>query len=300
MMAGSGKTDFLFKSIPLMVHSDLVYDIGAHHGNDTAWYLANGYRVVAVEANPLLAKDLEKTFSDAIKAGNLTVLNVAVAANDNETIPFFISQDNWRSSAIKSFAEREVAIEQTVELTTTSLSSLFEKYGTPHYCKIDIEGNDAVAIGSLAGKTNQPSYISCEIACNSLADIQQDNHLLFVTIDALQAAGYTSFQLIDQESLLQLTDENYYHRIQKFYSRVRTKLERLTGWYTSRFSNRHLVARTRKVLPDYVTTPFGKALSGTWTDYETTRKYIQRHYNDFYATTKNKQLIFWVDIHARS
>ncbi|AEV98518.1 hypothetical protein A4D02_21800 [Niastella koreensis] len=283
-----------------MVQSNLVYDIGAHHGDDTAWYLAKGYRVVAVEANPLLAEELEQHFSAAIKAGNLIVLNVAVAEKDNDWIFFYVSRDDWRSSATKNLAEREAAIDQTVELASTTLAGLFEKYGTPYYCKIDIEGNDAVAIRSLAGKTSQPRYISCEIACHSIAEIQQNNHLLFTTLDALRAAGYTSFQLIDQESLLPLTDENYYRRIQQFYSRVRTKLERITGWYTARFSNRHLVACTRKVDPDYVTAPFGEALSGTWSDYETTRKYIRRHYDDFYATTQNKQLIFWVDIHARS
>jgi len=32
--------------------SDLVFDIGMHNGDDTAYYLARGYRVVAVEANP--------------------------------------------------------------------------------------------------------------------------------------------------------------------------------------------------------------------------------------------------------
>jgi FkbM family methyltransferase len=282
-----------------MVHSDLIYDIGAHHGDDTAWYLQQGCQVVAVEANPLLVKDLEKNFSAAIKAGKLTVLNVAVTEKDNDTILFFISRDDWRSSTIKSIAEREAAIDQTVELRTTTLSSLFEKYGTPYYCKIDIEGNDAVAISSLAGKTSQPSYISCEIACNSIEDLQQNKHLLFQTINSLKAAGYTSFQLIDQESLLQLTDENYYRQLTTFYSRVRTKLERITGWYTSRYSNRHLIARKRKVSPEYVTTPFGEALTGTWTDYETTRKYMQRHYDDYYATTPNKQLIFWVDLHAR-
>jgi FkbM family methyltransferase len=284
----------------MMIEADLIYDIGAHTGDDTAWYLQQGYRVLAVEANPLLAKELEMNFNAAIKAGKLTVLNMAVAKNDNETIPFFISQENWRSSTIKSIAEREAAIEQTVELTTTSLFSLFKKYGTPHYCKIDIEGNDAVAINNLAGKTVLPRYISCELTCNSIQDIQQNKNLLFETIDALKAAGYTSFQLIDQESLMPLTAENYYRRIQTFYSRMRTKLERLTGWYTFRFSNRHLIAKNRKVASDGVTSPFGSDLTGTWFNYKTTRKYMQQHFDDYYATTPNKQLIFWVDLHATS
>lgn len=278
----------------------LIYDIGAHHGDDTAWYLQQGYRVIAVDANPLLTKELEQKFSHTISEGRLTILNKAITEKDNETISFFISRDDWRSSINKSIAEREADIVQTTETATISLSSLFEQYGTPYYCKIDIEGNDAVAINSLSGKTSRPLYISCEISCYSIAEIQQNTNLLFETLNALQAAGYTSFQLIDQDSLLPLTDVKHHSRLHTLYARVRTKWERITGLYTSRYSNRYLVARNRKVSPDYVTAPFGEALNGTWTNYDTTRHYIQLHFNDYYTHTQNKQLIFWVDIHARS
>lgn len=289
----------LYKRL-IMIEPDLIYDIGAHHGDDTAWYLQLGYRVIAVEANPVLARDLENKFSHAIGDGKLKVLNVAVAATDKETIPFYVSRDDWRSSTFKNIAEREATVVQTVDIATSTLSSLFENYGTPCYCKIDIEGNDALAINSLAGKTVRPAYISCEISCQSIANIQQKNSLLFETLNALEAAGYTSFQLIDQDSLLQLTHENHYSRLCTLYNRVRTKIERLTGWYTAKYSNRQLVARNRKVGIDYVTTAFGEALTGPWTDIATTRKYMLFHFNDYYAHTQNKELIFWVDIHARS
>ena len=282
-----------------MIQADLIYDIGAHHGNDTAWYLQQGYRVVAVEANPILAKELEKKFSSAIQDKMLKVQNIAITANDNETITFFISRDDWRSSARKNIAEREAGIVQTVQMNGVKLSTLFEKFGTPHYCKIDIEGNDAVAINSLVGKTSTPSYISCEISCHSIFEIQKNNELLYETINSLQAAGYTSFQLIDQDNLLQLTDKKHYSRLYSLYSRICTKLERMSGWYSSSYSNRHRTARERKVSIDYVTTPFGEDLTGTWTDYTTTREYIQLHFNDYYALTQNKELIFWVDLHAR-
>jgi FkbM family methyltransferase len=282
-----------------MIQPRLIYDIGAHQGEDTAWYLQQGYTVIAVEANPLLAATLEKKFSQAIIEGKLKVLQVAITEKDNETVPFFISRDNWRSSTIKTIAEREAAIVQTADTTTATLYSLIKKYGTPHYCKIDIEGNDAAAINSLAGGTGCPLYISCEISCYSIADIHTNNDLLFATINALQAAGYSTFQLIDQESLLPLTAEKHYSRLYSMYSRVRTTIERITGLYSSKYNNRHLIARNRKGNTDYVTAPFGEALPGVWADYETTRKYIQFQFNDFYTHTQNKQLIFWVDIHAR-
>jgi hypothetical protein len=36
----------------------LVFDLGAHLGADTSYYLARGFRVLALEANPDLARRL--------------------------------------------------------------------------------------------------------------------------------------------------------------------------------------------------------------------------------------------------
>jgi hypothetical protein len=36
-------------------HADLIYDVGFHHGEDTAFYLKKGFRVAAFEAHPRLA-----------------------------------------------------------------------------------------------------------------------------------------------------------------------------------------------------------------------------------------------------
>ena len=33
-------------------YSDLIYDVGFHQGEDTAYYLKKGFRVVAFEAHP--------------------------------------------------------------------------------------------------------------------------------------------------------------------------------------------------------------------------------------------------------
>jgi FkbM family methyltransferase len=282
-----------------MTQPGLIYDIGAHQGDDTGWYLQQGYRVIAVEANPFLAKQLEKKFNLAIIDGKLTVVNVAVGEKDNETVPFFISREDWRSSTIKDLAERDGVIVETAQMPTARLSSLFKKYGTPYYCKIDIEGNDAQAINSLGGGTGRPSYISCELSCLSISDLHANNSLLFKTLEALKAAGYTTFQLIDQESLLQLAAGKHYSHLYSLYARIRTKLERMTGLFTKRYSNRFLIAKQRKVNSDFVTAPFGEALSGKWFDYETTRNLIQFHFNDYYSHTQNKLLTFWVDIHAR-
>ncbi|MCS3796944.1 FkbM family methyltransferase [Niastella sp. OAS944] len=282
-----------------MTQPGLIYDIGAHQGDDTGWYLQQGFRVVAVEANPLLAQKLEQQFSQAIGEGKLIVVNTAITGKDNETIPFYISKEDGRSSTLKHLAERDGHLVKTIDVTTARLSSLFTKYGTPYYCKIDIEGNDALAINSLVNQTEIPRYLSCEHSCFSIEQINTDRSLLYGNLDLLHAAGFTAFQLIDQDSLLPLTANKHYSRIHSLYARVRTKLERITGLYTARYNNRLKMAQKRATISGLTTAPFGDQLPNVWASYETTRQYLEFHFNDYYVHTQNKQLTFWVDIHAR-
>ena len=58
---------------------DLIYDVGAHQGEDTDFYLRKGFRVVAVEADPVLAARLRENFATAIDCGQLVVVEAAVA-----------------------------------------------------------------------------------------------------------------------------------------------------------------------------------------------------------------------------
>ena len=53
---------------------DLIVDLGAHNGDDTCYYLRKGFRVVAVEANPILAEQIRGRFHEAVRGGLLTVL----------------------------------------------------------------------------------------------------------------------------------------------------------------------------------------------------------------------------------
>jgi hypothetical protein len=68
---------------------DLVFDVGMHLGEDSAYYLAKGYRVVAVEANPELADAGRRRFDREISAGRLTIVEGAIADTDRPTITFY-------------------------------------------------------------------------------------------------------------------------------------------------------------------------------------------------------------------
>jgi len=281
-----------------MHDKELIYDVGANDGADTAYYLRRGYRVIAIEADPSLAKKLRERRSMEIAAGRLMVLNIAVTEKDREQVTFYLSRDDSKSSLIKEMSERDGVNIDSVEVTGRSLGSLFDEFGVPFYCKMDIEGYDAKAIAGLTGYKGRPPHISCESTGKSIGKVYPDNDGLYQVLDALVSAGYTRFKLVDQDSLHILSDQDHYRSLHKWTTRIRTKLERWTGLLSPRYNNKLYQLKKGLLEGDYATGAFGTSLAGEWSDYDTTKKYLARHFRDYFEHTQNKELVFWVDIHA--
>src|SRR5438093_6042745 len=130
---------------------DLVFDVGMHVGEDTAYYLECGYRVVAVEANPRLIEDAAVRFAQAIEEGRLELVHAVVVEQGGQALTFHLSRRTIWSSLDRELAEREGLYERAVEVPSVSLAELMSERGAPLYCKIDIEGADLAALGSLDG-----------------------------------------------------------------------------------------------------------------------------------------------------
>ena len=62
-----------------MRRNNLVFDVGLHRGEDTRFYLAKGFDVVAVEAMPDLARRAAEELRDYVDSGQLVIENVAIA-----------------------------------------------------------------------------------------------------------------------------------------------------------------------------------------------------------------------------
>jgi FkbM family methyltransferase len=166
--------------------NNLIYDIGAHRGEDTDFYLGKGFRVVAIEANPVLVEQLRTRFPGELRSGQLIVVDKAVGSKLDETISFFVNElkDDW------SATDREVASKGTMAVTevkvhTISLQELFAEHGLPYYLKVDIEGGDLAVAESLLAIDVLPEYASFEF---------HETRMLAV----LEVAGYRQFQLVNQ------------------------------------------------------------------------------------------------------
>src|SRR5215467_12230940 len=125
-----------------IVKNDLIYDVGMNNGDDTAYYLSRGYKVVAIEADPALAETVSRRFQREIAAGKLIILNVGVSDEEGE-MPFWICDNHpeWNSFD-RAIASRDGEPHHQIRIECRSFHSILAEFGTPHYLKLDIEGHE--------------------------------------------------------------------------------------------------------------------------------------------------------------
>lgn len=174
------------------IRPDLVFDIGANTGQDSEAYLARGYRVVAVEANPALCAYLGHRFKDDIASGRLTLVGKAISPQ--KSVELFVNTlDSGWGTTRKDYAERGEKIGGSIEsvvVDTITIPELTREFGIPSYLKIDIEGLDVICLHELFGLEAVPPFISIERP----SSIQEQSFAILL----MRRLGYSKFQIIDQ------------------------------------------------------------------------------------------------------
>ncbi|BBK36538.1 hypothetical protein STAQ_16160 [Allostella sp. ATCC 35155] len=170
------------------MHRDLVFDVGMADGADTRFYLAKGFRVIAIEADPATAAIAREAFAPEIADGRLTILPCAVSDRDGRQTFFCNRQQPAWGSLRPHWGAGAGAVVSPLEVEAVTLPTLFARHGVPYFAKIDIEGYDALAAATLAGQAELPRYVSLELHDGS-------------GLAALAAAGYRSFKLVNQTML---------------------------------------------------------------------------------------------------
>ena len=139
-------------------HADLIYDVGFHHGEDTAFYLKKGFRVVAFEAHPRLAEKGRVLFADAARDGRFTMVEGAIISPDEwvagkREVTFYVTDgldmvgSNYQVWTDR-FAKRG-ATTRRVSVVAVDFVNCLRTLGVPHSMKIDIEGSDRFCLESL-------------------------------------------------------------------------------------------------------------------------------------------------------
>lgn len=166
------------------MRDDLIYDVGVHGGEDTAYYLARGYRVVAIEADPTLVQAAHERFAQHVASGRLTLLNFAVGDVDG-TAKFWICPTSrvWNSFE-ESIAARAGPGHYAIEVPVRRFSGVLKEHGVPHYLKIDIEGFDDRCLAGIDPQ-DPPRYVSWEMSGPE-------------EIPLAVSKGYNAFKLVSQ------------------------------------------------------------------------------------------------------
>jgi FkbM family methyltransferase len=175
--------------------SRLIFDLGMNNGDDTAYYLSQGFNVVALDANPTLCERAQSRFRTAINGGRLKILNAAIWEKSGEAT-FYVNLDNdhWSSLDI-GWAGRNASRCREISVPCVTLSSLFDEFGVPHFLKIDVEGVDRAVLEQLRGNDLLPLYASVE-----------DCRFGPQFMEILASCGYDGFKLLDQSTVCDMTD----------------------------------------------------------------------------------------------
>ena len=262
-----------------------------HDGSDTAYYLYRGFRVVAVEANPLLAESATRRFAAEIAAGRLVIRNVGLGPRE-ELATFWLNEAHSEWSAFdKSIGGRDGTACHGVPVQCTRFRTLLDEFGVPFYLKLDIECNDAYCLEDLS-PSDVPVYLSVEAHS-------------FDYLCVLHTLGYRRFkcvnqrnhndtwnQRIDNESVLRF----FYYLLDK-NPKLARRFYRLRSSAASRAAAGNSTPANPWVFPPGSSGPFGDEAFGGWESLDRMAyNWLHLHHGYRRRGTLNRR--GWYDFHA--
>jgi FkbM family methyltransferase len=124
---------------------ELAFDIGANHGAHSEQMLNRGARVVVVEPQASLARELAARFPGA------TVLRLAVSDKPGQATLHLARDADYLASLDASWAQDTACTwDGSEEVEVTTLDDLIARYGEPGVVKIDTEGFDHRVLQGLS------------------------------------------------------------------------------------------------------------------------------------------------------
>jgi FkbM family methyltransferase len=140
---------------PFIRPGDLCFDIGAHLGDRVRAWLKLGARVVAVEPHPGMMHWLRRWYGGH---SNVVLLEEAVGAQPGMgtlwvsrlTPSVSTLSREWLTAIQGSRRFAGVRWDEQVPVTVATLDSLIAQYGSPAFCKIDVEGAELDVLQGLS------------------------------------------------------------------------------------------------------------------------------------------------------
>lgn len=173
---------------------DLVFDVGMHKGEDTAYYLAKGYRVVGFEADPALAARCAKRFGTEPR---LTIVEGALApAAVGERVRFHRHPNSvWGTiDPGRADSTAHAGRGELIEVPRVDFGAALERHGVPAFLKVDIEGPGLLCLEALLEHGERPDFVSIEASHHSWAELDRE-------LSLLGRLGYDRFAIVQQATI---------------------------------------------------------------------------------------------------
>ena len=229
-------------SAPMRVVEDLIYDVGFHRGEDTAYYLRKGYRVVAFEANPDLVEGGAERFQREVAEGRLEIVEGAIADSTQETISFYRHPGvSVFGTTNTDWVQRNRANVTQIEVPVVRFADHLRRTGIPYFVKIDIEGDDSLCLDALLALEARPALLSLE---SDKTDFDQLRHEL----DTLERLGFDRFAAVPQAQIGERAIETRTRDGETFEYRFEPGSSGGFGTDIERWSNRAEVERQYRAI----------------------------------------------------
>jgi FkbM family methyltransferase len=172
----------------------LIFDIGANIGNTVEQFSRKATQVIAFEPNPSLVAELRTRFPQK----NIQIEEIALSDKEGSAI-FHLSPSHtistlsseWVGESRFSHTHRW---NQDISVRTSTLDLMIDKWGTPDYIKIDVEGHEEQVISGLTRLLPQTT-MSFEWAEEMKESIRR-------TLLRLDDLGYTQYHWSNGDHIL--------------------------------------------------------------------------------------------------
>ena len=155
LITGKKKHDEIsFYNKILKNKKDLIFDVGANHGDKTAAFNIVAKKVVAFEPDNSNLEFLNYRFRNRSN----TIIEGKALSNKVGRRKFFVVNHGSGLNTINNERKNNLDIIDSYYVKVTTLDLMIKKYGKPDFIKIDVEGNELKVIEGLNHTINMISF----------------------------------------------------------------------------------------------------------------------------------------------
>lgn len=130
----------------LLKDYNIIFDVGANHGNKTSPFLKIAKKVIAFEPDKSNVEFLKLRFRNT---KNIIIEPLAISDKIGAAIFFVVNNGSGLNTINKSRAH-QLNIKTDYPVQTTTIDEMIKIYGLPSFIKIDVEGHELEVLQGLS------------------------------------------------------------------------------------------------------------------------------------------------------